>query len=207
MPIEPAGRKPKNAKPEAYLPNRRRFLERRKQGWHFKQLKILGRPDILPWEKKLLVKALPIVMEYEMEGRKIDETNESVSRIMPIAAQEVKQELQRQLPPQQYEKVSRFLDYYSGKFSEIFMAYAKNGSFSAETMRIARETGKDLLKATYVKLGESSIRIFSENNERPEYQQTYDDFSYNIEYRLKHDCFFALHESGNFIRKLKEAAF
>ncbi len=81
------------------MSNRKRFLSARKGGWHLKHLKILGSPDIPPWGKRLLAKALPIAMKYKIEGRKIGETDESIERIMPIAAQELKQEMYRQLPP------------------------------------------------------------------------------------------------------------
>ena len=142
MPIERKPQKFEHASPEVYRANRQRFLAAKQQKWNFKSMKILNMPGSFLWEKRLLVKALPIVMKYKIEGRKINETDESIGRIMPIAAQELNQEMQRQLPPRERAKAAKFLDYFSGNFSRIFKLYQTENRFSEETLKITKETGK-----------------------------------------------------------------
>ncbi len=164
--------------------NRRlQYQHLRKEG-----LKPFAEVKLKPWEKRLLARSLRIVLQTSIgDKRKSTETVETVKKIIPIAAQELKPMAKELIPEGQYEIFCQLMDWYTENPKEFPAKGVFPPGFCPQKIL---DLGQRLSQKSFLRIsGTILARTFfrAKNEERPSHRDKQFDFKKDLEFQLKHD--------------------
>lgn len=183
-------------RPLTYRQNRREYLNARREGW-----KLFEGTKTKPWEKRLLVKSLRVVLGSGIgAGRKINETPDVLKGIIPLAAKELKEVTRSQIPEKDWLIFSKLMNWY-----------AKNPKEFAHGIRPPeeiRELGKRLNEKSFRQIEsvmvKSRMMTFRIKNEDRWYHKDRLTFQEALEFQLRHDIVHSLHFITNFLEQTRK---
>jgi len=187
-------------KTAAYLENRARYVHEKKNGWA-----LLATKEFKPWEKNVVGKAVKVVLNYSVEGRKWAETSESMNHLIPIIASEITATHIKDIPEPKRMAFSKLMLWVSENHNYFAV---ESDKIPPQIIQLAQAAGKETLLRAKSEIVQSARNAFNVTNlERPENQTHEFNFRHNFEFRLKHDVFYSLAELRNLMNKCIDQSF
>lgn len=183
-------------KPSIFAFNRRRYLVARKKGW-----KPFSGVVFQPWEKRLWARSLKIVLANGVQPeRKIANTENAISLIIPVASAELKQVARGRIPEKDHAAFCKLMDWYAKNPHDFSLGRPLPKAIA----ELGKQMSPDAESCINDIVEKSMMDVFDISAEDRQRQRESEHFGELLEVQVKHDIFHSLALIKMFLQKATE---